>query len=79
LGYTSDLLEALEVLGRLGAGHGPGLAAAVTIVRSKQDSAGRWELEYTPDNTWASFGQLGQPNKWVTVRAIQALNYWEDI
>ena len=79
LGYTSDLLEALEVLGRLGAGHVPGLAAAVAMVRSKQSNAGRWELEYTPDNTWASFGQLGQPNKWVTLRALQALRYWEEL
>ena len=33
----------------------------------------RWALEYTPDNTWATFGQLGQPNKWVTLRALGAL------
>lgn len=76
LGYTSDLLEALEVLGRLGAGHVPGLAAAVAIVRSKRDGSGRWALEYTPDNTWASFGQLAKPNKWVTLRALRALKHW---
>lgn len=79
LGYTSDLLEALEVLGRLDAGQVPGLAAAVAIVRSKQDSDGRWKLEYTPDNTWASFGQLGEPNKWVTLRALRALKNWEEM
>jgi hypothetical protein len=79
LGYTSDLLEALEVLGRLGTGNVPGLAAAVVIARGKQDSAGCWKLEYTPDNTWASFGQLGKPNKWVTLRALRALKYVKEI
>lgn len=73
LGYTSDLLEALEVLSKLGVGRDPRLAAAVEVVRSKQDEAGRWAMEYTPDNTWASFGTLGQPNKWVTLRALRVL------
>ena len=77
LGYTSDLLEALEVLGELGVARSLQIAAALEVVRSKQDSSGRWLLEHTPDNTWASFGRLKQPNKWVTLRALQALKAWE--
>jgi len=73
LDYTSDLVEGLEVLGRLGVRGDPRLAAAIAVVRSKQDNVGRWALEYTPDNTWATFGELGQPNKWVTLRALGAL------
>ncbi len=73
LGYTSDLLEGLEVLGQLGAGRHPGVAPAVEIVLSKQDKSGRWALEHAPDNTWAVFGKVGQPNKWVTLRALRAL------
>lgn len=76
LGYTSDLLEALEVLGRLGVGRDARLTAAVEIVLSKQDEMGRWALEHTPGNTWASFGERGQPNKWVTLRALRALKAW---
>ena len=76
LGYTSDLLEALDVLGRLGVGYGVHLDAALEVVRSKRDREGRWLLEYTPENMWASFSQVGQPNKWVTLRALQALAYW---
>lgn len=75
LGYTSDLLEALEVLGRLGAGGASQLGPARKLVLEKQDSAGRWALEYTPDNTWAGFGELGLANRWVTVRALRALRY----
>ncbi|HSR31387.1 MAG TPA: nitrogen fixation protein NifH [Anaerolineae bacterium] len=77
LGYSSDLLEALEVLGRLDAGRDPRLAAAAKIVRSKQDGTGRWVLEYTPGNTWTNFGIVGEPNKWLTLRALVALRDWE--
>jgi hypothetical protein len=73
LGFTSDLLEALEVLGRLGAEPAPQLAAALQVVRRKQDASGRWVLEYTPKNTWTDFGQIGEPNKWLTLRALLAL------
>ncbi len=73
LGFTSDLLEVLEVLGRLGLGSDTRLAAAVGVVRNKRDRSGRWALEYTPGNTWADFGQVGQPNKWVTLRALGVL------
>jgi hypothetical protein len=78
LGYTSDLLELLEVLGKLGVDSEPRLTEAVAIVCSKRDGSGRWALEYTPDNTWAGYGQLGKPNKWVTLRALRALEYWKD-
>jgi len=73
LGHTSDLLELLEVLARLGLGPDPRLAAAADLVQGKQDGAGRWALEYTPQNAWADFGETGQPNKWVTLRALRAL------
>jgi hypothetical protein len=73
LGYSSDLLEVLEVLGRVGQGDDPRLAAAAEVVRGKQDGSGRWALEYMPGNAWAEFGQIGQPNKWVTLRALYVL------
>jgi hypothetical protein len=73
LGYTSDLLEALEVLGRLGQGSDPRLAPAIEAVLGKRDGQGRWTLEYTLENTWARFGTVGRPNKWVTLRALRAL------
>ena len=79
LGYTSDLLEALEVLpgtAPVAVGRNPRLEAAVEVVLSKRDEEGRWALEYTPDNTWANFGKVGQPNKWVTLRALRALKGW---
>jgi hypothetical protein len=76
LAYASDLLEALEVLLRLGVGRQPSLQAAVDLVTSRRDGAGRWALEYTPHNTWSSFGPVGRPNKWVTLRALRVLKAW---
>jgi len=77
LAYASDLLEALEVLLRLGVGRQPSLVAAIDRVMSKRDSAGRWALEQTPHNAWSSFGPVGRPNKWVTLRALRVLKAWE--
>ena len=77
LGYTSDLLDALAVLGQFGVGRDPRLARAVEVARGKQDRSGRWVLEYTPPNTWASFGNVGEPNKWVTLRALPTLKAWQ--
>jgi len=76
LGYTSDVLEALEVLLRAGVPpDAPRLDAALSRVLSGQDDRGRWALEYTPGNTWASFGRQNEPNKWITLRALCALKY----
>lgn len=77
LGFTSDLLEALQVLGALAAPPAPGLDEALSVIQGKQDRLGRWVLEYTPRNTWVEFGEMGQPSKWVTVRALQVLGNWE--
>jgi hypothetical protein len=71
LGYDSDLLEALLALAELGV-KGK-LDDAVRIVHAKQDGTGRWRLERALPKTWADFGTTGQPNKWVTLRALQVL------
>jgi hypothetical protein len=76
LGYTSDVLEVLDVLGRLGVREEPRLAEAIALIRAKADARGQWALEHALDNTWAAFGRVGQPNKWVTLRAFGALKHW---
>jgi len=73
LGYASDALEALELLGCLGYEADPRLAPAIERVWAKADERGRWTLEYTPRSMWASFGKIGHANKWVTLRALRAL------
>jgi hypothetical protein len=72
--YVTDLLENVEALVGLGYGGDPRLAAALAIVREKQDAQGRWALEYDyTGKTWMDFGAKKQPNKWVTLRALRVL------
>ncbi|HET7091279.1 MAG TPA: nitrogen fixation protein NifH [Anaerolineae bacterium] len=72
--YVTDLLQNVEALAGLGYGDDPRLANALAIVRDKQDSQGRWPLEYGyAGKTWVDFGPKKQPNKWVTLRALRVL------
>jgi hypothetical protein len=73
--YVSDILQISEALARLGYGKDPRLANALQIIRDKQDSRGRWLMEYDyTGKTWVDFGPKKQPNKWVTMRARRVLN-----
>jgi hypothetical protein len=72
--YVTDLLQIVEALAMLGYGNDPRLARAVELVLEKQDSNGRWALEYDyAGKTWVDFGAKKQPNKWVTLRALRVL------
>ena len=72
--YVTDILQIVEALVGLGCGDDPRLANALALVREKQNSSGRWSLEYDyAGKTWLDFGQKKQPNKWVTLRAWRAL------
>ncbi len=72
--YVTDLLQNVEALVGLGYGKDPRLAQALEIIREKQDSDGRWLLEYDySGKTWVDFGPKKKPNKWVTLRALKVL------
>jgi hypothetical protein len=72
--YISDILQIVEALTGLGLSHDPRLANAIRIIHDKQDEHGRWSLEYDyTGKTWVDFGQKKQPNKWVTLRALNVL------
>jgi hypothetical protein len=73
LGYRADTLEAMTVLARAGWGAHPHVQAGAEWLLAKRDDDGRWPLEQVPGKMWASFGQVGQPNKWVTLRALALL------
>jgi hypothetical protein len=79
LSYTSDILEALEVLARLGQARDPRLSSAIEFVVSKQDSEGRWKLERTLNGKmWTDIERKGQPSKWITLRALRVLKAVEE-
>ncbi len=74
LGYAADALEALEGLAAHGAADDPRLVPVFERVVEKQDSRGRWLLETTLERTWTKFEEVGQPSKWVTLRALRVLS-----
>lgn len=72
--YVTDILQIVEALVRLGYAKDLRLANAMNLIRSKQDSDGRWPMEYPlNDKTWVDHGPKGKPNKWVTYRALRVL------
>lgn len=72
--YVTDLLQVVEALTLLGRSDDPGLTNALEVIRGKRDAQGRWPLEYVyGSKTWGQFGRKGQPSKWVTLRALRAL------
>lgn len=72
--YVTDILQLAECLAVLGYGKDPRLAKTFEFILSKQDSNGRWKFEYDySGKTWLSYGIKGEPNKWVTLRVLQAL------
>jgi hypothetical protein len=73
LGFRSDVLEALTVLAGAGQGSHPQVGAGAEWLLAKQDPEGRWLLKDLPGKMWASVGQLGAPNKWLTLRALSFL------
>ena len=74
LGYTSDILEALEVLVSLGYGADARIVPAVDFVLNKQDNMGRWKLEHSLNGKmWVDIEQKGRPSKWVTLRVLRVL------
>ncbi len=73
LAHSADLLQWLEAL--IGAGYGdePRLDAARSWVADKRLRDGIWPLERSPGKRWADFGAVGEPNKWITVRALSVM------
>jgi hypothetical protein len=73
--YVQDILGIAEALVQLGYGKDPRLSNTLKLIREKQDSQGRWLLEYDyTGKTWVDFGRKKQPNKWVTLRALRVLS-----
>lgn len=71
--YVTDVLQVVEALVALGYGADPRLTNAYALIEGKRDAQGRWALEYDyGGKTWGDFGAHGQPNKWVTLRALRA-------
>ena len=76
LGYSTDVLQNVEVMARLGLAQDPRLADALALILKKQDSRGRWMMENNPQltsKTWMDIEAKKMPSKWITLRAMRVL------
>ena len=72
--YITDLLVVAEALSALGCGRDPRMKNLNQLILDKQDQDGRWILENDyAGKTWGDWGEKKQPNKWVTLRALNVI------
>ncbi len=74
-----DVLRALDYFRRSGAEPDARMAAAVEVVRSKRQPDGRWPLDRVHPGRvhFALEGDVGEPSRWNTLRALRVLDWWE--
>ncbi len=76
LSYNSDALEALHALMGVGEPMRPEYEAAVELVRSTADEQMRWTLRNSFNGKMlADVERKGKPSKWLTLRALQVLEW----
>ena len=78
-----DVLRALDYFrcaaALTDAGPDPRLGEAVDHVRSRRLEEGTWLLDWSPaGRVWFDVDEgAGQPSRWVTLRAMRVLSWWE--
>lgn len=62
-----------------GRGADPRLGEAIDLVRSRQLPDGTWALDWSPTGrVWFEIDDgPGQPSRWLTLRALRVLKWWE--
>lgn len=77
-GHESDLLELLDTLALAECERYPLLSGPIEFVRRKQQPDGRWLSEFvSPRAKELDIDREGEPSKWVTLRALCVLQWWE--
>jgi len=71
--WRAGLVEVLYTLSRMGFGKDPRLDSAWKLLAAKADPKGRFILEWTPTQSPWKVGKRGQPNKWMTLYALLAM------
>ena len=74
-----DVLRALDYLRAAGVHPDARVEEAVTIVRERRQGDGRWLLDVRHRDTLHEelAGTVGAPNRWITLRAIRVLDWYE--
>jgi hypothetical protein len=77
--WQYDILRALEYFRAVGDAPDPRIEAAIALLRSKQRPDGSWLLENTHPGKvhFALEDGDGQPSRWITLRAMRVLNWYD--
>jgi hypothetical protein len=81
--WRYDVLRALDYFrsaaALTGAAPDPRLSEAVEHVRSRRLADGTWQLDWSlPGRVWFEVDEgAGRPSRWVTLRAMRVLRWWE--
>jgi hypothetical protein len=80
--YFYDVLRALDYFRAAGTFTGTApdarLGEAIDYLRSRRRDDGRWDLDWSPNGrTWFDMEELGEPSRWVTLRALRVLRWWD--
>jgi hypothetical protein len=81
LHYNSDALEAMVALAQAGAPkRSPRVKHALETILSRRRKDGRWNMEFSLNGRMiASVERLGAPSRWITYRALYALQYFRGL
>jgi hypothetical protein len=73
--WQTSALEILWSLSRMGIGRHPATQAAWEALEAKRTDDGRYVTDWTPTQSLLKAGKRGQPDKWITFYALQAIQY----
>ena len=78
--YFYDVLRALDYFRTTGDPPDPRLSEAIDHVRARRRDDGRWDLDWTPRGaTWFDVNDgVGRPSRWITLRALRVLRWWDE-
>ncbi len=74
-----DVLRALDYFRSTGAAPDPRLGEAIDHVRARRLDDGRWPVDGRPaGRVWFELEDgPGKPSRWITLRALRVLRWWE--
>jgi hypothetical protein len=77
LHYNPDILEALLALKAIGMAYRPEMEKALKIIEGKMLPDGRWKMARSLNGKMiVDIEVKGKPSKWVTERALEALQHF---
>ena len=78
-GWHYDVLRALDHMRDAGVAPDERMAEGIGIIESKRDEDGRWPLDHAfHEELLVDLGESeGQPSRWITLRALQVLRWYE--